>query len=275
MHARSACCRPATTLISMMIATLSFSLNHSRAADAVGAPVGDGDPISISPQKSTLIGRRATAQLIASSRSALGGVQDQTRAVEWVSLNPEIAQITPKGQVAPKANGVATIVARLGSHESRADFKVERMDQPSPVSFRRDVIPAVSQASCNMGACHGTPTGKGGFRLSLRGYLPDQDFGILSREAGGRRINPIAPETSLILRKPLGEVPHEGGLRLRATLRPMNSSMTGSRRGPKTTPPHPRPFLSKSFQSRACFTPRPVLSRSSSGFTEPTRPSAM
>ena len=65
-----------------------------------------------------------------------------------------------------------------------------------------------------MGACHGTPTGKGGFRLSLRGYLPDQDFAILSREAGGRRINPIAPETSLILRKPLGEVPHEGGLRL-------------------------------------------------------------
>ena len=82
------------------------------------------------------------------------------------------------------------------------------------MSFRRDVIPAFSQAGCNIGACHGTPTGKGGFRLSLRGYLPDQDFAILSRESGGRRINPIAPATSLILRKPLGEVPHEGGLRL-------------------------------------------------------------
>ena len=92
------------------------------------------------------------------------------------------------------------------------------MDRPAPVSFRRDVIPAFSQAGCNMGACHGTPTGKGGFRLSLRGYLPDQDFVILTREAGGRRINPIAAETSLILRKPLGEVPHEGGLRLRPQL---------------------------------------------------------
>ncbi len=88
------------------------------------------------------------------------------------------------------------------------------MDTPSPVSFRRDVIPAFSQAGCNMGACHGTPTGKGGFRLSLRGYLPDQDFAILSHESGGRRITPIAAETSLLLRKPLGEVPHEGGLRL-------------------------------------------------------------
>jgi hypothetical protein len=65
-----------------------------------------------------------------------------------------------------------------------------------------------------MGACHGTPTGKGGFRLSLRGYLPDQDFLTLTREAGGRRINPLAAGTSLILRKPLGEQPHEGGLRL-------------------------------------------------------------
>jgi hypothetical protein len=76
------------------------------------------------------------------------------------------------------------------------------------------VIPALSQAGCNMGACHGTPTGKGGFRLSLRGYLPDQDYSTLTREAGGRRINPFAAETSLLLRKPLGEVAHEGGLRL-------------------------------------------------------------
>ena len=94
---------------------------------------------------------------------------------------------------------------------------VEGMDRPAAVSFRRDVIPAFSQAGCNTGACHGTPTGKGGFRLSLRGYLPDQDFAILSRESGGRRINPIAPATSLILRKPLGAVPHEGGLRLTRT----------------------------------------------------------
>ena len=145
--------------------------------------------------------------------------------------------VSPKGQIVPRANGAATIVARLGSHEASADVKVEGMDRPSPVSFRRDVIPAFSQASCNMGACHGTPTGKGGFRLSLRGYLPDQDFGILSHEAGGRRINPIAPETSLILRKPLGEVPHEGGLRLTHIPRVTNSFMTGSRKGPKTIPP--------------------------------------
>ena len=53
-----------------------------------------------------------------------------------------------------------------------------------------------------------------GLSLSLRGYLPDQDFLTLSREAGGRRINIMATESSLLLTKPLGEVAHEGGLRL-------------------------------------------------------------
>ena len=141
-------------------------------------------------------------------------MQDQTRAVEWVSLNPEIAQVSTKGRrlfpgpTEPRRSSPAWAAMSALYRQVRA------MEQPAPVSFRRDVIPAFSQASCNMGACHGTPTGKGGFRLSLRGYLPDQDFVILSREAGGRRINPMAAETSLILRKPLGEVAHEGGLRL-------------------------------------------------------------
>ena len=39
----------------------------------------------------------------------------------------------------------------------------------------------------------------------------------LSREAGGRRIDLMAAESSLLLTKPLGEVAHEGGLRLNRT----------------------------------------------------------
>ena len=122
--------------------------------------------------------------------------------------------VSERGQVVPKGNGTATIVASKGSIEVKTQIKVEGLEHPAPVSFRRDVIPALSQAGCNTGACHGTPTGKGGFRLSLRGYLPDQDFLTLSREVGGRRITPFAADTSLLLRKPLGEVPHEGGLKL-------------------------------------------------------------
>ena len=37
-------------------------------------------------------------------------------------------------------------------------------------SFRNEVMAAVSKAGCNLGTCHGNATGKGSFKLSLRGY---------------------------------------------------------------------------------------------------------
>jgi hypothetical protein len=194
------------------ISALSWAAEGSAADQA--AVIGTPTSVVVEPADSTISGRRATRQLIASATYADGSLRDLTRALEWVSLNPEIAVVNSRGHVVPKANGVATIVARGASVEARTTVKVEKMEMPARVSFRRDVIPAFSQAGCNMGACHGTPTGKGGFRLSLRGYLPDQDFLVLSREAAGRRIDPMAVDTSMILRKPLGELPHEGGLRL-------------------------------------------------------------
>src|SRR4051794_18168882 len=86
-----------------------------------------------------------------------------------------------------------------------------RAAEPAPVDFRTDVIAALSHAGCNQGACHGSPQGKNGFRLSLRGYDPDLDLFTLTREAGGRRTDPVAPGDSLVLRKGSGRVPHQGG----------------------------------------------------------------
>ena len=187
-------------------------------ADAAqqAAVVGNPQKVAIEPENPTLVGRRATRQLILTGYYAEGDadVRDLTRLVTWTSLQPEVAVVNQQGVVLPVSNGTATVVARAGSVEAQVGVVVEGMDRPAPVSFRNDAIPAFSKASCNMGACHGTPTGKGGFRLSLRGYLPDQDFQILSHEAGGRRINPLAADSSLLLTKPLGEVPHEGGLKL-------------------------------------------------------------
>jgi hypothetical protein len=213
MHALTIRRRRHAAMIAVSLAILgSLAGGRSRAESAATNPA-PGE-ITIEPKVFRLAGRRATQQMIATNRGADGSISDATRSVEWLVKDPQIASISSKGRVVPLRSGTTTVIARRGSTELASTLTVEDMDKPAPVSFRRDVIPAFSQAGCNMGACHGTPTGKGGFRLSLRGYLPDQDFGILSREAGGRRINPMAPETSLILRKPLGEVPHEGGLRL-------------------------------------------------------------
>ena len=80
-------------------------------------------------------------------------------------------------------------------------------------SFRHEVMPVLSRAGCSLGTCHGNQNGKGGLRLSLRGQDPDLDYTTLTRTLGARRVNVQQPEDSLLLRKPLMQVPHEGGRR--------------------------------------------------------------
>ena len=79
--------------------------------------------------------------------------------------------------------------------------------------FVRDVMPALNKAGCTGGKCHGSFQGRGGFRLSLFGFDPPLDYEALVKQARGRRINVAAPDLSLALRKPLGELPHGGGTR--------------------------------------------------------------
>ena len=80
-------------------------------------------------------------------------------------------------------------------------------------SYRTEVVAILSKAGCNTGPCHGNASGKGGFKLSLRGEDPERDYGILTREMFGRRIDLAEPAQSLLLLKPTTQVAHEGGLR--------------------------------------------------------------
>jgi hypothetical protein len=83
-----------------------------------------------------------------------------------------------------------------------------RADAPS---YLDEVVPLLTKAGCNQGACHGKGAGQNGFRLSLRGYAPELDHRSLTRELDARRIDPAQPESSLLLRKATGQAPHEGG----------------------------------------------------------------
>lgn len=80
--------------------------------------------------------------------------------------------------------------------------------------FAADVLPTLTKAGCNTGACHGAATGQGGFRLSLLGYDAEADYDAIVRELGGRRVSLATPESSLIARKAQGELAHGGGIRL-------------------------------------------------------------
>ena len=80
--------------------------------------------------------------------------------------------------------------------------------------FRTGILPLLTKAGCNSGACHGAATGQGGFKLSLLAYDPEEDYERMTRERGGRRIDRSAPLESLLLRKSSGQIEHEGGRRL-------------------------------------------------------------
>lgn len=84
------------------------------------------------------------------------------------------------------------------------------------IDFERDVQPILTRYGCNAGACHGKARGQNGFQLSLLGFDPEFDFAALTREGRGRRVFPSDPQRSLLLQKPIAQVPHGGGKRLEA-----------------------------------------------------------
>lgn len=74
----------------------------------------------------------------------------------------------------------------------------------------------LTRLGCNSGACHGAAAGKGGLKLTLRGYDPEADFNVLTRQSLGRRVNKLEPAQSLMLLKPTMVIGHGGGKRLSA-----------------------------------------------------------
>src|SRR5205807_8259370 len=91
---------------------------------------------------------------------------------------------------------------------------VRKVKEPFAWSFRNHVIPLLTRAGCNSGACHGALAGKGGLKLSLRGYDPLADHFVLTRQARGRRIDRQEPARSLFLLKPTMALAHGGGQKL-------------------------------------------------------------
>ena len=83
-----------------------------------------------------------------------------------------------------------------------------------PTCFTTDVLPWLTRQGCAAAECHGGGTGRGGLKLSLFGGDPRADWQALAVDRGGRRVDTLHPERSLVLRKPGRDLPHGGGLRL-------------------------------------------------------------
>ena len=189
-------------LLSMGLLTQAGPL---RAAD---------EPAKLTTESASfeLAGQRSQQQIVVTGQCG-EEVRDVTHLAKLTSSDPKI--VTLEGSIArPVGDGAAKITAQLGSQTVSIDVSVKGMTVPHPVSFKNETLAALSKAGCNMGACHGSPSGKGGFRLSLRAFDPPLDILTLRSEYFGRRTNPLNPSESLLLQKPLMEVAHGGGRRL-------------------------------------------------------------
>lgn len=85
-------------------------------------------------------------------------------------------------------------------------------DTPRPLTFVNDIVPILTKTDCNSGGCHAKAgTGQRGFKLSLLGFEPQEDYEHIVKEGKGRRVFPPAPEQSLLVLKAASIVPHGGG----------------------------------------------------------------
>ncbi len=153
----------------------------------------------------------AYSQLVVTGRLSTGEPVDVTRMVQ-VDRPASLVQVSPTGLIRPVADGSGQLKLTLAGQTLTLPVTVSGQKTPYEVSFVRDVMPVLAKVGCNAGTCHGAQKGKNGFRLSLRGYDPLFDHQSLTDDLGGRRFNRAAPDSSLMLLKPSGGVPHQGGV---------------------------------------------------------------
>jgi len=185
------------------------------ASDATLEALKGATRLEILPASATLDGPRAVQHLVVAATLKDGVTYDVTDRVTFTLANPAVAKVAA-GVVHPLTDGETKLVARL-SQLATTPVAVTVRNAKAPVKpeFVNDVMPILSKAGCNASACHGSPVGKAGFKLSLFGYEPELDHPAIVKDANGRRIDTKDPAKSLLLLKPTMVSPHGGGLRFK------------------------------------------------------------
>ncbi len=199
----------------MPLRTLAFYFGVSLIA-AVGGPrearAADAalTELTLLSSVTALQGPAARQQILAIGK--VDGQQvDLTRQVQWRSETPDVVSVSAEGVARAQGDGDARITASSGGQTAHLTLKVSGTSEPYRPTFERDVMPLLSRAGCNAGACHGKARGQNGFQLSILAFDPDSDFAAIALEARGRRVFPAAPTQSLLLQKGTAAAVARGG----------------------------------------------------------------
>lgn len=182
------------------------------AAGAASVVAADQESLAILPSSIVLRGPKARQAVVVERKQGEHFVGQISQQLSLESSDAKVVRVS-NSVVIPVSDGKATIRARWRDMTASLEVTVTGQKNDAPWSFRNHVQSVLTKTGCNSGACHGAAAGKNGFKLSLRGYDPEADFRMITRQSRGRRIVPSDPGRSLILLKPSGAVPHKGGLR--------------------------------------------------------------
>ena len=136
--------------------------------------------VSAQDKKAKLLGPDANLQLVVYNSD----LQDMTREVVYTSAPDNLISISDSGKVIPLGNGDVTITATDDKGlTGKLDLVVERFETPQPINFPNEIVPLFTKHGCNGGGCHGKSEGQNGFKLSLLGFEPTEDFEYLVKES--------------------------------------------------------------------------------------------
>jgi hypothetical protein len=175
---------------------------------------GPSGRLEVSPDRFDLAGLQEGRQLLVTVVGSDGRPHDLTRRARYEVAAEGVVRVSPRGYVRPVRKGQAIISVEAAGQKQTVQVMVSDADESRPLHFVNDIVPLLTRHGCNAGGCHGRASGQNGFKLSLFGFDPAFDYNALVKEARGRRLFPAAPDSSLILLKASGRVPHGGGKRL-------------------------------------------------------------
>ena len=163
----------------------------------------------------SLKGIGARRQLVVTGKYHDGDERDLTRLVRMEAQPVGVVEISKDGWIKPLSDGEAIItIHAAGNLKSSVKVSTSESGKIQRVNFPNEITPLFTKYGCNGGGCHGKSGGQNGFRLSLLGFEPDEDYEYIVKEGRGRRIFPAAPERSLLLTKATNETPHGGGSKI-------------------------------------------------------------
>ncbi len=194
------------------------SIKAASGAPAKGKSAGatkaeSAASVEVFPKKLVLQGRLERGQIVVLRGSPTTATADLTPQARYIPADPKIVTVNQRGLVTPLANGRTTIAVEVEGQRHSVEVEVAGIEATHGSKFTWHVIPMLNRAGCTGGGCHASQFGQAGFKLSLLGYAPEQDYPEIATDRIGRRLNLLEPDRSLFLLKPTLQVAHGGGRR--------------------------------------------------------------